>query len=192
MNREEGKEIKEQKMFHPDGSQVSNAAAEEEPVSRCLTFNQGAMNQNDVETQIDQDLPFEFLSYSKNDVPEEEQCQQVDMNDENLDPLEWSVRKMIPIPKKYYFETGNYDVPLRTKAWHRSVQVMGLALLGVEKIGGFFANVLGLTSSRYDDVLAYMTKEELEEARENARLDRQKRLARLEENEKNNYKIEVV
>mmetsp|Transcript_10934 Transcript_10934/g.20428 ORF Transcript_10934/g.20428 Transcript_10934/m.20428 type:complete len:176 (-) Transcript_10934:3061-3588(-) len=175
MNREEGKEIKEQKMFHPDGSQVSNAAAEEEPVSRCLTFNQGAMNQND-----------------KNDVPEEEQCQQVDMNDENLDPLEWSVRKMIPIPKKYYFETGNYDVPLRTKAWHRSVQVMGLALLGVEKIGGFFANVLGLTSSRYDDVLAYMTKEELEEARENARLDRQKRLARLEENEKNNYKIEVV
>jgi hypothetical protein len=114
------------------------------------------------------------------------------MNDENLDPLEWSIRKIIPIPKKYYFETGNYDVPFRTKAWHRSVQAMGLALHGVEKIGGFFASFLGLNSSRYDDVLAYMSKEELEQSRENARLDRERRKVRFQEDRQSKYKIEVV
>jgi hypothetical protein len=128
-----------------------------------------------------------FQTRNSSDVPEEEQCEQVDMNDDNLDPLEWSIRKIIPIPKKYYFETGNYNVPFRTKVWHRSVQAMGLALIGVEKIGGFFANALGLTSSRYDDVLAYMTNEELEQSRENARLEREKR-----KTQQSRHKIDVV
>ena len=81
------------------------------------------------------------------------------MNDHLMDPLEWTVRKTISIPKKYYWETGNYDVSFRTKTWHRSVQSMGIALRGAEKVGGFVASLLGLNNSRFDDVTAYMTDE---------------------------------
>jgi hypothetical protein len=108
------------------------------------------------------------------------------MNDHLMDPLEWTVRKTIYIPKKYYWETGNYDVSFRTKTWHRSVQSMGIALRGAEKVGGFVAGLLGLNNSRFDDVTAYMTDEEWEVARENARRDKEKRKAYLaqKENEK--------
>jgi hypothetical protein len=136
-----------------------------------------------------------FVSQSKseNSILEEEQCEHVDMNNELLDPLEWSVRKIIPIPKKYYFETGHYGVSFRTKLWHRSIQAMGLALNGIEKIGGFVANTLGLTSSRYDDVLAYMTEEELEQARQKAWLEQEQRNAHsLQQKQKNALKIDVV
>jgi hypothetical protein len=109
-----------------------------------------------------------------------------------MDPLEWTVRRTISIPKKYYWETGNYDVSIRTKAWHRSVQSLGMTLRGAEKVGGFFVSLLGLNASRYDDVTAYMTDEEWKEARENARKDKEKRQAYLEEKEKQKSKSNVV
>ena len=55
---------------------------------------------------------------------------EVDMNHHLMDPLEWTVRKTISIPKMYYWETGNYDISFRTKVWHRSVQSMGMTLRG--------------------------------------------------------------
>ena len=123
---------------------------------------------------------------------EELQCEEVDMNDRMMDPLEWSVRKTIPIPKKYYWETGNYDVSAKTKAWHRTVQSLGIAVRGAEKVGGFFVSLLGLNNSRFDDVTAYMTDEEWEIAKENARKDKERRQAYLREKEKQKSKLNVV
>lgn len=105
----------------------------------------------------------------------EEQCEEVDMNSAKMDPLEWTVRKVVSIPTQYYFETGNYGVSFRTKVWHRSIQLAGKSVKGAEAVGGFFAGLLGLTNSRYDDVLAYMSQEEIDAAREKARLEREKR-----------------
>lgn len=32
------------------------------------------------------------------------ECEEADLSDENMDPIEWTVRKVIPIPKHYYWE----------------------------------------------------------------------------------------
>jgi len=137
-------------------------------------------------------MSINLFSADTNTMPEEEQYDEVDMNDKNMDPLEWSVRKTVPIPKKYYFETGNYDVSFQTKAWHRTIQAMGMTLRGVENVGGFFAGILGLTNSRYDDVIAYMSEEELEQARETAKRDKEKRKAFLKDKENQKSQINVV
>ena len=113
--------------------------------------------------------------------PVEFQNEVVDMNDPSMDGLEWFTRKVLPIPKVYYWETENYEVPLRIKAWHRTVRVLGVALHTAESIGGFFANAAGLNSTRYDYVTSTMTEEQLEEARKNAAEQREKREVRNEQ-----------
>ena len=112
------------------------------------------------------------------------------MNHRLMDPFEWAARKIIPIPKKYYWETGNYDVSFRTKVWHRTVQSMGLTLRGVEKVGDVIVRTLGLNNSRFDDVTSFMTDEEWKEARENAKRDKEKRKAHLKK--KKTVEIHVV
>lgn len=124
--------------------------------------------------------------------PIELQCEEVDMDNHLMDPLEWTVRKTIPIPKQYYWETENYDVSFRTKLWHRSIQSMGMALYGAERVGGFFANFLGLNSSRFEDVTAYMSEEDWELAKKNQRVDKQKRRKHLEVKEVKNSRINII
>jgi hypothetical protein len=114
------------------------------------------------------------------------------MDDKNMDPLEWSVRKTVPIPNQYYFDTGNYDVSLRTKAWHRSVQAAGITIRAVEAVGGFFAGMLGLTNSRYDDVISYMTEEEIKQSLASAKESKEKRRQYLKEKEIQNSRINAV
>lgn len=75
------------------------------------------------------------------------------------------MRKTISIPKKYYWDTGNYDLSVRTKLWHRTIHALGCGLHTAESIGGFFANILGLNASRYAYVTDFMTEEEWEEAK---------------------------
>ncbi len=87
------------------------------------------------------------------------------------------MRKTISIPKRYYWETGNYGVSLRTKAWHRSIQTMGITLRCAERIGEVATNFLGLNQSRFSDVTDFMTDEEWREAKKRAEEDREKRLA---------------
>ena len=36
---------------------------------------------------------------------EELQCEEVDMSDDMMDPMEWTVRKILPIPKVYFWES---------------------------------------------------------------------------------------
>jgi hypothetical protein len=111
-----------------------------------------------------------------------------------MDPLEWSVRKLVSIPKKYYWQTGNYNVSMRTKLWHRTVGTLGLTLRAAERIGEVLANITGLNTSRFDYITNAMTEEEWEFARKNEERSRLKRKERKErqEAEKKKHTIQVV
>ena len=102
---------------------------------------------------------------------EELQCEIVDMNDPTMDPLEWSVRRIIPIPKTYYWETGNYNISLKIKLWHRTIRSLGLTLKMAEKMGEVISNITGINSSRFAYITDHMTEEEWDEARKNAEED---------------------
>mmetsp|Transcript_30037 Transcript_30037/g.36638 ORF Transcript_30037/g.36638 Transcript_30037/m.36638 type:complete len:196 (-) Transcript_30037:411-998(-) len=116
-------------------------------------------------------------------VPDELQCEEVDMNDPKMDPLEWSARTLIPIPKAYYWDTKNENLPLRTKAWHQTVAALGSTLRVAESVGEVAANVLGLNSSRYDYVTDAMTEEDWARSRQLAEERRKKREIRRKERE---------
>lgn len=97
--------------------------------------------------------------------------------------LEKTVRRLIPIPKAYYFETGNKNIPLKTKAWHRTVSSLGTVLRWSEKIGEGVAKVTGVTESRFGHVTLNMTPEQWEEAERNKEIQKERRkqyLASLE------------
>lgn len=107
-----------------------------------------------------------------------------------MDPLEWSVRKFVPIPKAYYWETGNEDLALKIKIWHQVISRLGSALRAAEQIGETVANFTGLNSSTYDYVASTMTEEQWELARKNEEEEKANRLEyeesqqRLSENKK--------
>ena len=105
----------------------------------------------------------------ESDIPVELQYHEVDMNDPLMDPLEWTVRKVVPIPRAYFWETGNHDLPWKIKLWHRTVAVLGKGVKGAESAGEVVANTFGLNGSRYDYVYDTMTPEEREIAEQVAR-----------------------
>ena len=74
----------------------------------------------------------------ESDIPVELQYHEVDMNDPLMDPLEWTVRKFVPIWK--------------IKFWHRTVAILGKGVKSAESAGEVVANTLGLNGSRYDYV----------------------------------------
>ena len=109
-----------------------------------------------------------------------------------MDPLEWSVRRVVSIPQKYYWETGNYAVGFRTKIWHRTVGTLGFTLRVAEKVGEVLANITGINSSRYDYVTSTMTDEEWELARKRADTSRARRKEKRQEAAKKTHSLQIV
>lgn len=97
--------------------------------------------------------------------------EEVDMNDELMDPFEWVTRKVIPIPKQYYWEDSEdapvdpKDLPIKLKLWHRSVAAGGSALRLVDRMGKPVTGFLGLSSSRFDYVTSTMSEQDWESSR---------------------------
>jgi hypothetical protein len=118
--------------------------------------------------------------------PELLELEQVDMTtrETSMDPFEWTVRKLISIPKRYYWEVEDVDpeqLPIRLKLWHRSVAAMGtIVRFTDDRIGKPVAAFLGLTSSRFDYVTSTMTEADWEYSRRTAE---QRRILRLREQE---------
>jgi len=119
-------------------------------------------------------------------IPIEMQHEEVDMNDPLMDPLEWSFRKIVPIPKSYFWDTKNHDIPFKVKMWHHSIFILGKATRFVEKTGGIVADATGINSSRYEYVTSTMTKEEWSFAKKNAEEQKSKRVSFLSEKKKKN------
>ena len=119
------------------------------------------------------------------------QLHKIDMTAEDLDPFEWTLRKVVPVPKYYYWEVvkQNSDVdliPYRIKLWHKTVASMTGAYKWTEqRVGMPLARSLGLTSSRFSDVTMYMTDKDMTESKRIVAERRERREA-FEKNEESN------
>jgi|Transcript_10942 hypothetical protein len=105
------------------------------------------------------------VAQQDDELPVEMQVEEWDPNDPNMDPLEWTARKLIPFPKVYFWETGNHDLPARTKAWHRTVAVLGKLTKFVENTG---KSMNMNNASNFSYVTDTMTEEQWARARETA------------------------
>lgn len=121
---------------------------------------------------------------NSSDIPDEFQREKFELDDPDMDPLEWSAKKVIPVPKVYYWETGNRDLPPKIKIWHHSINALKVALGFAEKAGGFFASILGIDKSRYHYVTSTMTEEQWEVARIHAKEKKLRRKEYLEQKKK--------
>ena len=64
------------------------------------------------------------------------------------------------IPKAYYWQTENYEVPINVKIWHRTVATLGSIARGAESVGETMASVMGLGGTgELDYVMSTMTEE---------------------------------
>jgi hypothetical protein len=97
------------------------------------------------------------------------ELEEVDLTSDTMDPLEWTVRKLVSIPKTYYWELDDVDpeaLPVRLKVWHRSVATMGTIVRVTDRVGLSVANFLGLTTSGpFDYVTNTMTERDWEISR---------------------------
>lgn len=109
----------------------------------------------------------------------------------DMDPLEYSVRSVVPMPREYYWNTGNFDIPVRTKVWHRTIAALGSIVRFFERTGEGVANVTGLNTSRFDYVTENMTDEQWERSKKNAERMRMKSEARLKAMEERKVEDEV-
>ena len=111
----------------------------------------------------------ETSSASKDILAELRMLEEIDMENEDLDMLEWMTRKSISIPKTYYWDHPEADpeqLPTKLKLWHRSVAAMGAVVRFTDRIGAPITNALGLTASRFDYVTSTMTERDWERSRQ--------------------------
>jgi hypothetical protein len=120
-------------------------------------------------------IPIEYQTY---------ECDEVTMS--RMDPLEYTFRKYIPIPRVYFWDnitavpSSPDDLPRRIKLWHYTIYYLGEGLRIAEKGGEVVANVLGLNDGPFDYV---MTPEEILASR--AMMDK-RRQQRVELNDMTN------
>eukprot|EP00527_Entomoneis_sp_CCMP2396_P004254 CAMPEP_0198137818 /NCGR_PEP_ID=MMETSP1443-20131203/1281_1 /TAXON_ID=186043 /ORGANISM="Entomoneis sp., Strain CCMP2396" /LENGTH=220 /DNA_ID=CAMNT_0043799377 /DNA_START=771 /DNA_END=1433 /DNA_ORIENTATION=+ len=139
----------------------STATAEE---TETFEIDGAVMQQHHDPTQYTEEELLEILS--KTTV--------VDMNHENMDPIEWSVRKLFPLPAVYYWdllegqpedvkkEIVETKIPLKIRLWHRLVASLDRAQHVINDwVAQPIAGTLGITDSRFSYVLDNMTDEEL-------------------------------
>mmetsp|Transcript_22697 Transcript_22697/g.46746 ORF Transcript_22697/g.46746 Transcript_22697/m.46746 type:complete len:225 (-) Transcript_22697:185-859(-) len=122
-------------------------------------------------------------------LPLEYQLHEVDLTSPDLDPLEYTFRRLVPIPKVYFWETADQSnnhhesLPFKIKLWHNTIYYLSLCLKKAEAGGEIIANIFGLNNSEFDYVMNAMTEEEWRMSRENVE-------RRLEESRANREKRE--
>jgi hypothetical protein len=90
---------------------------------------------------------------------------------QNMDPLEWTFRKLYPIPQHYYWEVVTPDqlsqVPLKIKIWHRTTSMLWSTYQVVDRyVAQPIARETGITKSRFDYVIDTMTQEDWESSKQ--------------------------
>jgi hypothetical protein len=116
-------------------------------------------------------------------IPIEYQTYEVDeVTMSRMDPLEYTFRRYIPIPRVYFWDnitavpSSPDDLPRRIKLWHYTIYYLGEGLRIAEKGGEAVANVLGLNDGPFDYVTSSMTPEEILASRTMMDERRQKRV----------------
>jgi hypothetical protein len=94
-------------------------------------------------------------------LPPERQFQIVDMERDDMDMLEWLVRYVIPIPKRYYWEssTTNTSLPAHVRVWH---DMIGLFDTCIQWLDQKSEPWIQPTTSRFEYVRSTMTPQQLE------------------------------
>jgi hypothetical protein len=93
----------------------------------------------------------------------------VDDTSDEMNPLECVFRKLLPIPTTYYWEMEHHRSIAAVQIWHGVVATLGRLVNGMDAMGQSMAHALGITSSQYSYVMAYMTEEDWRRSREAAR-----------------------
>jgi hypothetical protein len=94
--------------------------------------------------------------------------------DELLDPIERTIRYLVPIPKQYYWEilgtspwswSGTREVALPIRLWHQTIaSCETVGTIVNDYVGQPLAGMMGLTGPRFFEVIDSMTEEEMEES----------------------------
>lgn len=135
------------------------------------------------EPQQEEENPIEYQTYECDEVTKSQ-----------MDPLEYTFRKYIPIPRVYFWDaavtsSGNVhhdtnNLPRRIKLWHYTIYYLGEGLRIAEKGGEVVANILGLNDGPFDYVTSGMTPEDMLASR--VMMDEKRlRRAELEETTRN-------
>ncbi|KAL7535137.1 hypothetical protein ACHAXR_006294 [Thalassiosira sp. AJA248-18] len=138
--------------------------------SNNIVDNQSRSGNVDGPSDQHQQLPIEYQLY------------EVDLSAPDMDPLEWTFRRYVPIPKEYFWDTAsetndyNHNLPFGIKMWHRSIYYLGECLKKAESGGEVVANFLGLNTGPFDYVTNNMTEEEMAQSRENVERRREERV----------------
>lgn len=109
----------------------------------------------------------------QDELPVEYQLYEVDLTNPDMDPLEYTFRRFVPIPRVYFWDSAsdandqNRQLPFRIKMWHRSIYYAGECLKRAEAAGGVIAGFLGLNSGPFDYVVDGMTEEEMRQSQRN-------------------------
>eukprot|EP00956_Cyclotella_meneghiniana_P007838 scaffold10444_cov71-Cyclotella_meneghiniana.AAC.12 len=121
-------------------------------------------------------------------LPPEYQLHEVDLTNPDMDPLEYTFRRFVPIPKVYFWETADesnefhQNLPVRVKLWHNTIYYLGACLQRAEAAGGVVASILGLNSGEFDYVTSTMTEEQWNQSRRN--MEQRREQSRLHQEEK--------
>jgi hypothetical protein len=98
---------------------------------------------------------------------------------EDMDPLEYAVRKVLPIPAHYYWEMALSAEELErirpgVKRWHRTIAALDRVQVFLDRtIAQPVASTLGLTESRFANVTDSMSEEEWKISKRNVLAQRQ-------------------
>ena len=126
---------------------------------------------NDVHQVYDEDTDNIGYHDAPQRLPIEYQLHEVDLTNPDMDPLEYTFRRYVPIPKAYFWDTADdsndhhSNLPFRIKLWHRTIFYLGWCLKQAEAGGEMVANILGLNSGQFDYVTETMTEEEWDHSR---------------------------
>mmetsp|Transcript_22924 Transcript_22924/g.63896 ORF Transcript_22924/g.63896 Transcript_22924/m.63896 type:complete len:203 (-) Transcript_22924:327-935(-) len=125
--------------------------------------NAVAMQTNDAATSIP-------ATAATNIPPSLTALHEVDLTAPDMDPFEWTARKLIPIPKEYYWDNPDVteeELPTRLKLWHRTVGTLeSIVQFTDNTVGKKVADLTGLSSQRFDYVTSSMTEADWEYSRQ--------------------------
>jgi hypothetical protein len=122
------------------------------------------------------------------ELPLEYQLHEVDLTNPDMDPLEYTFRRYVPIPKVYFWETADesnefhQNLPFRVKLWHNTIYYLGVCLQKAESAGGVVASILGLNSGEFDYVTSTMTEEQWSQSRRN--MERRREESRIHQEDR--------
>jgi hypothetical protein len=122
------------------------------------------------------------------ELPLEYQLHEVDLTNPDMDPLEYTFRRYVPIPKVYFWETADesnefhQNLSFRVKLWHNTIYYLGVCLQKAESAGGVVASILGLNSGEFDYVTSTMTEEQWSQSRRN--MERRREESRIHQEDR--------